>query len=190
MPKLVEAGLTLTLSCCGRRGGFLFALAGSCPERVLHRHFCAVAGAFALEQLDDVRVLVLVLDLPAALFLAHVGAVAILGVAYHQGTEGVGEVAGGLGAAVEVLVVLTVPGREDRAFLPRDLLFLLASVPEERIADAAQDDDLRARPVLVGLLVGAGWELAHVGRHRVAGHDEEHVAAAGAALIPLLELEA
>src|SRR5438093_13756628 len=131
MPKLVEAGLTLTLSCCGRRGGFLFALAGSCPERVLHRHFCAVAGAFALEQLDDVRVLVLVLDLPAALFLAHVGAVPALGVAHNEGPERVGQVAGWLGAAVEVLVVLTVTRREDRALLPRHLLFLLPPVPEQ-----------------------------------------------------------
>ena len=41
----------------------------------------------------------------------------------------------------------------------------------------------------MGLLVRASRELAHVGGHRVAGHEEEHVGASAAALLPLLELE-
>ena len=91
----------------------------------LKRNRCAVTGTLPLEQLVHLRVLVFVLDLPAAIFLAYVRAHGDrVHVVDDDALEGEGEVAGGRGARVEMLVILVVPGREDTALFPVDFSVL------------------------------------------------------------------
>ena len=69
------------------------------------------------------------------------------------------------------------------ADLPLVVARLVALRPHQRIAFAGQDDDVRARPVGVRLLVGADRELRDVAVERALGEVEADVAAAGAALL-------
>src|SRR5439155_21706724 len=136
-------------------------------QRMVQRDLGAVPGALGGEELEDLGVLVLVLDLPTALFLAEVGTAGVVhGVAVVEPAEGVGEVTSARRAGVEVLVVLVVARGEQAALLPVDLDGLvLTGEPEQRVAGPAQDDDLGAGAVTMGLLVRASRELAHVGGH-------------------------
>ena len=86
-----------------------------------------------------------------------------------------------------MLVILAAHRRDDRAIVPVDFdAFACVREPEQRVAGAADDDDLGARPMAVGFFVGAGRELADVQVHGVARHPEKQQLA-GATLPPLVQ---
>ena len=94
-----------------------------------HVHLGAGAAAGVHEELDDVLVFVLVLDLPAALVQGDVGLDGAGDELEHAAEHLEGEVAGGLGAGVEVLVEPAFGGHDEGAGLPDELLLLLALGP-------------------------------------------------------------
>src|SRR5713226_6628434 len=65
-----------------------------------------------------------------------------------------------------------------------------ALLPQQRVALAVEDDDVRARTMAVALLVHAGPELGDVGAHAVVGEVDLDVAATAAAVGALGQLHA
>src|SRR5438309_8557467 len=123
--------------------------------------------AFCQVSLIDRRVLVLELDLIAALIDVARGAV------IHRPEETVlacapadRQIARGRVTGVEVLVPGPVLRDKRRARSPVDPLVVASFSPVQRVARAADDDDVSARPVAVRLLVGADRELRDVGNQR------------------------
>ena len=134
------------------------------------------------EHAADFRRLVGIVDLVAADAPADPGDRHALRIAQRRDLVLEGEIARRRRAGVEVLVEHPVRRHDQRADMPVEALRLLAFMPHQREALAGQDDDVRARPVAVRLLVGADRELRDVARH-AARHVEADVAAAGAALL-------
>src|SRR6185312_6451884 len=109
-----------------------------------------------LEIAVDPGILVLELDLGAALLDAGVGATLVIELEelVAPAVPAQRQIAGAGGAAVEMLVEPLVGRHHDAARIPIDppLVVLLHLRPQHRIALARQDDDMRPRPVLVALL--------------------------------------
>src|SRR6185312_16516069 len=147
-----------------------------------------------LEIAVDPGILVLELDLGAALLDAGVGAALVIELEelVAPAVPAQRQIAGAGGAAVEMLVEPLVGRHHDAARIPIDppLVVLLHLRPQHRIALARQDDDMRPRPVLVALLVGADRKFRDMRAHGVAGEVELHVGRALAALAVVHELDA
>src|SRR5262249_23175729 len=105
----------------------------------------------------DARILVLVFDLTAALLhaLRYARLVVLAGAEeghtlrlpgrIAQPADGGGEIAGGLGARIEVLVELLIGRHENRSVLPVDTAeVLLALEPHERVAVPNDAHDVEA----------------------------------------------
>src|SRR5258706_7964092 len=177
-----------------------FALAGGADlpgaprDESLHLAGRAVLHELLFEDLVDLTVFVGVLDLPAALLLAPVGELAAAAAgrvdAHVAGAES--EIARPGGARVEVLVRAVVARHDDHgAHVPVALDHVGAVFlgPDEREARrAAQEQKVRARAVAVGLFVGADGEFRYMVLGVVVGHLEHGVDAAGAPLLPSIDL--
>src|SRR6266542_774934 len=158
----------------------------------VHPHLDAARGAALHVHAVDLRVLVLVLDLVAALrhVLVHALVVEILGDLPLVPAPADREVARRVVARVEVLVPPEARRHEERARLPVDLAHLARAVrPHERVALAAEHDHVVAGAVAMSLLVRADGEFGDVRDHRVVGELEPDVLAPGTALVPVAELE-
>ena len=144
----------------------------------------------------DARILILVLDLPAALLHGN-GAAAFGALAPERNeriapaSEAAGEVARRLVAGIEMLMEHPERRRVHEAVLPGKFLeFRFALVPQQRIALAVHRMHMGAGGVTVRLLVAAGGNLRAVGVHRSVGKNETDIRRAFAARLEFVELEA
>ena len=143
----------------------------------------------------DAGVLVLVLDLVAALFdrlvdLVRPDLALALGQRVADRAHLDGEVARRLRAGVEVLVEHLVGRGDNHAVVPVDAdEVVLVLIPQQRIAVAGQGDDVGPVEMPVRLLVGAGQDLRGVAAERAVGQDPADGRRAAAASLPRLELE-
>ena len=148
----------------------------------------AALAALVLEDSMDLGVLILVLDLRAALLHVLAGVLEL----FHLVLEAPGlerQVPGRLGAVVEVLVP-PLDGRHEHAHTaPVHSFPLGAFLPQEGVAGPGQHDDVGAGAVAVGLLVLAHGELRKVRAHGVVDELEQGGAVAAAALLVVLGLE-
>src|SRR5919199_5638612 len=106
----------------------------------------------------NARVLVLVLDLAAAVFDAHVhaqkGFLLVFGKRIPQTAEGDRQVAGRLGDGIEVLMEHAVGRGENGAVPPVEALKVsIALVPVDAVAVSGYRKDVEVGPVTVRLLV-------------------------------------
>src|SRR5262245_52363844 len=144
----------------------------------------------------DARILILVLDLPAALLNGYrAAAFGALAAERNEwitpASETAREIARRLVACIEMLVKHPERRRVHETVPPREFLeFRIAFVPEERIALPVHCMNMRAGGMPVRLLVAAGWNLRAMGVHRSVGKDETHVRGTLAARFELVELEA
>src|SRR5262245_54252231 len=120
----------------------------------------------------DAWILILVLDLGAALLDADVGAPAFRAdpALEHDrialGPEADGDIARRTGAGAEMLVEHVVGRREAHAMAPVDALEIaVALVPEQRVPRAVDEEDVQAGPVPVPLLVRADRHLRDMRAH-------------------------
>ena len=162
---------------------------GAFVDEFAHRRLHAVPAQLIEIDGVDARVLVLVLDLTAAVLDAHVHAhehpALVGGEGITQAAEGDGEIARRIGRRVEVLVKHLVGRREHPAMPPVDAHeILVALVPQQRVAVPGHGKDVEVGAVPVRLLVGADRHLRGVRVHGAVGENEHHAGAAGAALAP------
>ena len=119
--------------------------AGAAGHKRLHAARRAVLGELSLEAPVDLRRLILVLNLDAALPDADVGA-ALRDASAPYATEAQRQVARGCRAGVEVLMETALGWHHDQAAaLPVALPGLLPLLPEQGKPDAPQEDQVRAR---------------------------------------------
>src|SRR5262249_1895043 len=129
----------------------------------------------------DVRVFVLVLDLIAAFFDALVDVRLAAGLRLVAAPAD-GEKEDRLGAAVEMLMEPHLRRHENAAARPFDSFHALALLPHERIAMAADYQDVDAGAVAMRLLIGADAPKRHVRFDGVVDHAEDRALRAAAAV--------
>ena len=141
------------------------------------------------------RVLVFVLDLVAAIGDGGVDAAGeepafVLDEGVAHAAQGHRQVTRWGGGGVVVLVEHLIGRREDDAMGPVDALEVLVPVvPQQRIAMAADGEDVEVGAVAVALLIRPDRHLGGVRVHGAVGEDELHVRRSGAARLPGLEAE-
>src|SRR5262249_60277348 len=144
-------------------------------------------GEFAQPDRMDALILILILDLGAALLDADVGAPAFRPdpALEHDrialGAEADGDIARRPGAGAEVLMEHVIWRRKAHAVAPVDTLEIaVALVPEERVARAGDEEDVQAGPVPVPLLVGADRHFRDMRAHGAFAQQQLDVRGAGA----------
>src|SRR5215831_18589830 len=133
---------------------------GALVDELAHAGGDAVLGELLEINAVNARVLVLVLDLAAAVLDGHVHALEHVALGFGeriaQAPEGNCEIARRIAAGVEVLMEHLVGRREHHAMFAVDAHQVLGDVvPKQRKAMAGDREDVEVRPVAVRLLVGA-----------------------------------
>src|SRR5688500_2397296 len=139
--------------------GRLFAFHG---VGLVHVGLQAMLGQRLRKPLPDLGTLVGVVDLVSAQAPADPGLGNALGIADRDALGLEREVARRRGAGIEVLVEPEVRRHDHGAFAPVVALGRLALGPHQAEALSAENDHVRARPMRMGLLVGADRELRDV----------------------------
>ena len=119
----------------------------------------------------DLAILVLVLDLAATFFHANPWPLTVIEIngilEATPATLSQREITNRNGAGVEMLVEPPTWGNYYRARLPIDPHPLLPFLPQQRVPLTAQNRDVGAGAVLMGLLVASDRELRDMSRHRL-----------------------
>src|SRR5207248_10643690 len=146
---------------------------------VIRTHVATRTGGFhrRFKILVDLRILVLEFDLPAALL--HTGVGAAFAVLHAHEAElptapAQRQIARRLGAGIQMLVEPLIRRHNDAAGFPIDSLHRLPIRPENRVALAAQYNDVRAGSVLMPFLVSTNGELRDMCAYGLLGKIELH----------------